>query len=298
MAKKDVLLFGSRGQVGTFLTQHLSKFNVIIPQRGQADFRDPEKVYHMLNNFRPLAIVNAAAYTDVRKAEEEKELAFNVNAKTPSLIAKWCADKDIPFITYSTDYVYASNDSHYQTEDEPLRALNVYGQSKQLGDELVAEQKGKHIILRTSWVYSEVGNNFLKTMVRLIREKEVLKVVSDQVGAPTYAHDISFATVQILNHILSEKKYNPGVYHLCNSGETSWFGFAQAIWGFLKLKNKNTKLKEITPQTTLEYNKENNLKLSRPLNSRLSTQKIKKQFGIELKSWKSALEDCFERLVI
>lgn len=294
---KKLLLFGSQGQVGKFLSQHLSKYDVVIPDRAEADFCKPSKLEQVLSLHKSDLVVNAAAYTDVKKAELEKDKAYAVNAQSPAVIAKWCAENKIPFVTYSTDYVFSSPGSLPHSESDMTGAINVYGQSKLEGEKAVVNAGGQYFILRTSWVYSEYGTNFLKTMLSLAKEREELKVVSDQVGAPTYAKDLSQATVKIIDSILSGKSCKPGIYHACNSGETTWFDFAQAIFDYARQAGMQLSIKALKPITQADYNKEYKLSFLRPLNSRLSTSKIKNEFGIEFRDWKTAMKECVGALL-
>jgi dTDP-4-dehydrorhamnose reductase len=247
--------------------------------------RATERLSATQNSEKPDIIINAAAYTQVDLAEKDRDLCYRINAETPGVIARVCAQLNIPMVHYSSDYVYAGEGSQPHEETEVHAPLNEYGRSKALGDEAVLASGADALIFRTSWVYSHVGKNFVKTMLRLA-DKSELSVVADQIGAPTYAPDLAKLSLEALMRALEKKAtgspFPRGIYHLCNSGSTSWAGFARAIL-------PGTRIKEIA---TSEYP----TPASRPRNSRLSLKKLEKVFGLHPRGWQEALRDCLEAI--
>lgn len=307
-----ILLTGGTGQVGFELQRSLCLLgSVLAPSRRELDLTNPKAVEHWLAQHRPDLIVNAAAYTAVDKAEDEPELARRLNAGLPAQLAAYSAAGGQRLVHYSSDYVYpGSGDSPWQ-ESDATGPLNVYGQTKLEGDKAIQASGCPHLIFRTSWVYSARGHNFMKTMLRLGREREALKVVSDQVGAPTPARLIAQVTAQALHALplTSEAPASPegahrspltpdqpagrshlmphGTYHLAPSGETSWHGFAREI---LRLAAAMGETLTIAPDRvaaipTAAYP----TPAKRPLNSRLDCQALEHALGITLPSWQAQL---------
>lgn len=295
MSNSKILVLGSRGQVGHSLVQLLGSRAETL-DRPLLDLAASESLLRSLDEtykeHSPSAIINAAAYTLVEKAEQETDLARAINGTAPGLLAKWCMGRQIPFVHFSTDYVFDGKSARPWTEeDEPL-PLNAYGRSKLEGERAVAESGRDWLIFRTSWVYGPVGQNFVKTMLRLGKEREEISVVDDQHGAPTFAPDLATGTLEALQSAGARKSFPTGIYHLCNSGETTWFQFAEKIFECARKDGCPLKLKRLIPVSTEAYGS----KIMRPKNSRLSLSKIKQEFGVELPSWEDGLKNCFEVL--
>lgn len=288
----DILILGKGGQVGSALTALLGD-GAMVAGREEADMASPdfiEKLNAFVGHKKLSAVINAAAYTQVDKAEGDgREDAFRVNRESVGKLAQWCLEKNTSLIHYSTDYVFDGGGTHARAETEEPRPVNAYGQSKLEGERAIEVIGGNYIILRTSWVYDDKGKNFFNTMRRLMGERESLKVVADQVGAPTYALHLAKATLEILHKTQQMSAFPSGVYHLCNAGETSWHGFANAILALEKARNPDVMCKNIEPIATSEYP----LPAPRPLNSRLDCTKAHEVFGITMPDWREGLEECF-----
>jgi dTDP-4-dehydrorhamnose reductase len=287
-----ILLFGASGQLGQAFLE-LSKTDafpigwILMPlDREQVDYSGPEPVEARVRLEKPDLILNCAAYTAVDRAESERDLAEQVNGRIPTLLAKMAKDLSIPLIHYSSDYVYAGSGVEPHLESELPAPLNHYGRSKALGDEGIQSSGCEHLIFRTSWVYSHTGRNFVKTMLRVSKERSELRIVNDQFGAPTYAPDLAKYSLQALMCALEMKAagraFPNGVYHLANAGAVSWAGFARAI-----LPGKN-----IVGISSSEYP----TPAKRPLNSRLDLNKFETTFGVRPRDWETALEDCLQSL--
>jgi dTDP-4-dehydrorhamnose reductase len=242
--------------------------------------------------YSPIAVINAAAYTLVEQAEQSTDLAHAINGVAPGLLAKWCKERQIPFAHFSTDYVFDGKGSRPWAEEDEPKPLNAYGRSKLEGEKAVAENGQDWLIFRTSWVNSSFGNCFLKTMLRLGKEREEISVVNDQHGAPTFATDLARGALKALEAARARKSFPAGIYHLCNSGETTWFEFAKEIFKQAKHRGMPLKLKQVVPVSTEAYGS----KVIRPKNSRLSLTKIKRELGVELPGWEDGLKKCFEVL--
>ena len=282
-----ILLTGKNGQVGWELNRSLSTLGTIFALgRDQIDLAKPEKLGSVIQEIKPNIIINAAAYTAVDKAESEPELAMTVNGIAPGVIAEEAKKIGAGMIHYSTDYVFDGKaTSPYKEEDAPC-PLNIYGKSKLAGDQAVMQANIPHIILRTAWVYSLRGSNFLLTMQKLAQSKNQIKVVDDQIGSPTWSRAIAEGTARILEHCRSTGKSkifsHSGVFNMSCGGETSWFGFAKKI---LELSGENT---ELIPIPTIEYP----TPTARPESSLLSNRKLKQVFHHEMPHWQDALLEC------
>ena len=282
-----ILLLGSTGQVGFELHRALAPLGrVIAPLRGQLDLGDADGLAGALRATRPELIVNAAAWTAVDAAETEREAAFDLNARLPEQLARYAAIAGIPLVHYSSDYVYPGDGEAPWREQDATGPLSVYGESKLAGDEAVVASGASHLIFRTSWVYSARGHNFMKTMLRLGAERDSLKVVADQIGAPTPARLIAQMTLlalyrQRLGQLLS------GVYHLAPRGETSWQGFAAEIFRVARLLEMPLTLtpEQVAGIPTAEYP----TPARRPLNSRLDVTRLEQDLGLTLPDWQSQL---------
>jgi dTDP-4-dehydrorhamnose reductase len=250
------------------------------------DLSIPAELESVVNFFDPDVIINTAAYTAVDKAETEKEQAQIINTTAVRELARIAKEKNIVFITYSTDYVFSGTASIPYLTDTAINPVNSYGQSKAAGELASIKENDNTIIIRTSWVFSSHGNNFVKTMLRLMKEREALNIVGDQKGRPTYAKDLALATIQMILEIKGGKKIK-GIYHYANTGETTWFGFAQKIKEIAGLEC------ELTSITTDQFP----TPAPRPAYSVLDTQKIEKELGIVIPTWETALAHCYHQLM-
>lgn len=279
-----ILVTGATGQVGFELVRSLSVFGeVLAPSRDELDLSDAHAVQRYLEQQQPQLIANAAAYTAVDKAEQEPELADRLNHLLPKQLAEYCLDNRAALIHFSSDYVYPGEGDKPYTEDSKTGPLSEYGRSKWAGDRAVIGSSCNHVILRTSWVYSARGNNFMKTMLRLAKEREQLSIVSDQVGAPTPARLLAqvatLAVQPLLEHELT------GVFHVAPRGNTSWHGFAKTIFEQAGANGQVLALKQVEAISTAEYP----TPARRPLNSRLSVDKIEQALNITLPTWQHSL---------
>lgn len=284
-----ILVCGHNGQVAQALRGPLAGFGEVhVMGRAQLDMSCPQALREPLRQLAPDLIVNAAAYTAVDQAEQEPDTAFAINAEAPGVLAEEAQRLGAPLIHFSTDYVFNGNQaSPYREEDQP-DPLGVYGRSKLAGEQAIAAVGGEHLILRTSWVYSLYGRNFLLTMQRLLQEKPELRVVDDQVGAPTWAASIATATAALIERWQAGQAGAWGIYHLTAQGETSWFGFAQAIGA--QLKARGLPCAELQPIATRDYP----TPARRPLNSRLDCSRLSREWDVRLPHWQQALIDCLK----
>lgn len=279
-----IAIFGADGQVGSALAERLGARAILFTQ-AHADFSQPESLAAILNTCQPDAVMNAAAYTAVDKAEEEPELAHAVNAEAPAALARWCAANGVPLVHYSTDYVYDGSGVTPWRENDAKAPLNTYGASKLAGDEAIEASGADYLIFRTSWVYDAKGRNFLNTMLRLGAERESLRVVADQTGAPTYAPHLAAASLQALEDAVGMRPFPRGVYHLANAGETDWHGFAEAIFAGARAHGVELCVKTVEPIPSSAYP----TPAKRPHNSRLDCSKIHTVFGMALPGWEQGL---------
>ncbi len=292
--KGKILIIGKNGQVSRALQAALGQ-NCIALGRDILDIGNIGRLYDRIDAYAPIAIINAAAYTAVDKAEEEERLAFVINGDAPGELALYAFSNDIPFIHYSSDYVFSGEGNAPMPENSALSPINSYGRSKLDGEMKIqaAASKFKHpkwYIFRTSWVYDEDGQNFINTMLRLGSERQQLNVVNDQIGAPTYAGDLAKYTVLTLMHGMQQSIFPSGIFHLCNKGETSWHGFAQEIFALLANMQIDYPLqvRSINKINTAEYP----TPAKRPLNSRLNTDLFEQHFALTLPTWQDALKRC------
>ncbi|MNI34347.1 dTDP-4-dehydrorhamnose reductase [compost metagenome] len=254
--------------------------------RDQLDLAQPDQIRRQVQNVRPDLIINAAAHTAVDLAESEPQSAFAINAVAPGILAEEALALDIPLIHYSTDYVFDGMKAGPYNEDDTPNPLGVYGKSKLAGEQAIRDVQGKHLILRTSWVYSTHGRNFLLTMQRLLQEKPELRVVADQIGAPTWAGTIANSTLALIERWQTSQVTNWGTYHLSAQGETSWFGFAQAIGEALRQQGKPCA--DLLPIPSSDYP----TPAARPLNSRLDCSRLQRDWGVSQPDWQTALREC------
>jgi len=287
-----VLLTGKNGQLGWELSRALAPLGEIAAfDRGGLDLAVPDQIVSAVRSVRPDVIVNAAAYTAVDRAETEPESAHAINAAAAGVLAEETKRAGALLVHYSTDYVFDGvKDAPYVEEDSP-NPLNVYGTSKLAGERAIRAVDAPHLILRTSWVYAARGANFFLTIRRLLREKSSLRIVSDQIGAPTSAAALADATAQILRrHDRLALGTMSGIYHITAGGSTSWHGFATQIARLERETLQSTPA--IAPIPSSEYP----TPALRPRNSRLSNEKLLARFGVKLPSWEACLEKCHGQL--
>ena len=271
-----ILIFGKTGQLARELAAHEG---VICLGRDAADLSDPEACAAAIRARRPEAVINAAAYTAVDRAEEEEDLATRINGAAPGAMARACADLGIPFVTVSTDYVFdGSGDTPWRPDDAPA-PLGAYGRSKLAGEVAVRAAGGAHAVLRTSWVVSAHGNNFIKTMLRLGAERARLTIVADQIGAPTPARDIAAACLSMARQLQADPGKS-GTYHFAGQPETSWAGFARAIFA------RSGMPCEVVDIPSADYP----TPAQRPLNSRLDCTASESVFGLSQPDWRLGLD--------
>ena len=291
-----LLLTGSNGQVGFELQKKLNVLgDVIATDREEVDLTNPDAIRQFIDQTKPDIIINPAAYTAVDKAESEPELARLINAVAPGVLAGKARELNIPLIHFSTDYVFDGLKKEAYVETDETNPQSVYGKTKCEGEEKVRAHH-KHIILRTSWVFGMHGHNFLKTMLRLIQEKDSLNIVGDQWGSPASASMLADVTFKIVDTIFKNKNFNDfGTYHVTSDGETNWFEYASLIASELIKLNANIKCgpDQIHSILTSEYP----TAAKRPLNSRLNTDKIKKTFVLELPHWESEVKKVLREVI-
>ena len=281
----NTLVFGATGQLGSclqFLSEQQNINSIIYLSEEEADILDNNLLESVFQKYQPTYCINCAAYTAVDKAEDEIDLARKINKDGAANLAKLCGEFGTTFIHVSTDFVFEVNAPKLLSEDDIAQPINIYGLTKLEGEQVIPELSSKHYILRTSWLYSEYGNNFVKTMLKLGKEREQLGIIADQIGTPTYAIDLA-ATIL---HIIKNDNQQHGIYHYSNEGVTSWFDFAKAIFdlGGVSVKALPIKSSEYVTKAT------------RPAFSVMDKSKIKNTFGIEIPYWRESLEVCIERL--
>lgn len=284
-----MLVIGRNGQLARALAACVPDATFL--GREQVDITDADALRRALEIHKPDVIINAAAYTAVDKAQSEEPQAYALNETAPKIMADYAAQHRIPFVHISTDYVFDGSGDHARTEDETPSPLNVYGASKLAGEKAVQAAGGKPLIFRTSWVYDALGTNFLNTMLRLGAEREQLRVVADQIGAPSYAPHLARAMLECLGKAQHAEHFPSGVYHLCNAGLTSWHGFAQAIFESARKQGMALKVNQMDEITSDEYP----TPAMRPKNSRLSCDKLHRVFGVALPDWTQGLDACMEK---
>lgn len=283
-----IAVVGLKGQVARALVRVAQKRGVALAAGGrpEVDVNDARSLSGLLDRLKPRLVVNASAYTAVDKAESEPEAAFRVNAEGPARLAHICAAAGVPLIHLSTDYVFGGTGNSPRFESDPIQPAGVYAASKAAGEAAIRDSLERHLILRTSWVYDESGQNFLRTMLRLAATRDEIGVVDDQRGSPTYAGDLAGAILDLATLPPAVLERSWGTYHLTNAGETTWAGFAREIFalaGALGLATARVK-----PITTAEYP----TPAARPAYSVLDNGKIARAFGIRLPPWQDALGRC------
>ncbi|MDR3413726.1 MAG: dTDP-4-dehydrorhamnose reductase [Formivibrio sp.] len=285
-----ILITGKNGQVGFELQRSLSILGELVAvDVADCDLSKPEAIRALVREVQPDIIVHPAAYTAVDKAESEVDLAQTINATAPGVLAEEAAKLGALIVHYSTDYVFdGTKDGAYTEEDMP-NPQSVYGKTKLAGETAVAAANPKHVILRTSWVFGAHGANFLKTMLRLAHERDALKIVADQFGAPTSAALLADVTAQIVAQYLraaDQATFPFGLYHLVSQGETSWHGYARTVVEAARRHGWQLNVRDIAPIATSSYP----LPAPRPANSRLSTAKLQQMFGLTLPGWQCQVE--------
>ena len=284
--KPKILVTGANGQLGKELQKiaaSYSQFEFIFLSKKDLPIHHFKMLRDYFSVYHPAYLINCAAYTAVDRAEQEKILAFQVNAEAVGVLAAICKENNTKFIHISTDYVFDGKASEPYKEDSLTNPQTVYGASKLEGEKEALKYDPDSIIIRTSWVYSEYGKNFVRTMLKLMKEKEEINVVNDQVGSPTYAGNLA----EVIMQIISTGKWIPGIYHFCNKGIISWYEFAFAI---KELTGSNCK---INPISTSGYP----TPAKRPAYSVLNTSKVNETFDIQLKNWKESLTACLSHLL-
>jgi dTDP-4-dehydrorhamnose reductase len=289
-----ILLLGKNGQVGWELQRALSVLGEVVALGRHpvltaygtltGDLSDLFGLRNTIRSVRPDVIVNAAAYTAVDKAESERELARTVNALASQVMAEEAKRADALLVHYSTDYVFDGSGTTPWKETDAVAPVNYYGATKLEGEQLIVASGCKHLIFRTSWVYAARGNNFAKTMLRLAKDRQSLNVIADQIGVPTGAELLADTAVAALQQALVKPELC-GIYHLAPSGETSWHAYATYVIEFARDKGESLAVETISPIPTAEYP----TPASRPLNSRLNTQKLRDSFSLHLPDWQSGV---------
>ena len=288
MAIHTILVTGANGQLGWELGQlaaNYPAFKFVFIDRSQLDLSYPESFEKIIQNITPDCIINTAAYTAVDKSETEKEFAFTVNATAVQELARISKELAIPFITYSTDYVFDGEATQPYPISTKVDPINYYGSTKAAGEKMAMEVNENTIIIRTSWVFSSHGNNFVKTMMRLMKERPNLNIVADQKGRPTYAKDLAIITMKMIQAINAGKTIK-GVYHFANMGETTWYDFADKIKAIAGLDCV------LNPVETKDFP----TPAKRPSYSVLDTSKIEQDLAIDIRHWEDALTDCIDHI--
>jgi dTDP-4-dehydrorhamnose reductase len=283
-----ILVVGRVGQLGSALSE-------VFPERYETTFLDqpnidlatPSSLRDIVLSLRPAVVINAAAYTAVDRAESEAALVHTINAEAPCVMASACKEIDAVFMHYSTDFVFDGASGVPYTENSPTAPASVYGQSKLAGEEAIAAATDRHIILRTAWLFSSIGHNFLKTMLRLGQGGGEIRVVADQIGSPTYAWDLAQVTQAIVEGLAKGNDDSFGLYHAVNGGVTSWHGFATKVFDLIGWKEVR-----VRAISTEEYP----TSAPRPRFSALSCERLRQTFGLTLPDWQDAVARCLQRL--
>lgn len=286
-----VLLLGGGGQVGTEVQRiGVDGWTLLVPKRHQLDLTDPNSIEGKMVFARPDVIINAAAYTAVDRAEDEPDLAFAINRDGPGRLARVAAERGIPLVHISTDYVFDGSKGSAYAEDDPINPLGVYGQSKAQGEAAVLASGANAAVLRTSWVFSAHGANFVKTMLRLGEDRDAVRVVADQRGRPTPARDIARACVEMAKRLLQGQQDASGVFHFAGTGATTWAAFAETI--FAEAQQRGRAPIKVEHISTSQYP----TRARRPANSVLDTGKIER-LGVEPRPWIEGLREYLDELV-
>ena len=283
-----ILITGAQGQVGKELAKVAAEknFKVIAASRAELDITQRQNVEQYIVQTQPDIVINAAAHTAVDKAETEKDLAFAINYDGASNIALSCEKQNIPLLHISTDYVFDGTNSKAYIETDTVSPLGIYGESKWQGEEAIRQTLNEHLILRVAWVFGAQGNNFVKTMLRLGKDRDELNVVADQFGGPSPAKDIAQTLINLVEQYQENKTLTWGTYHYCGKEKTTWYDFATEIFNQAFKLGMLSKQVKVNPITTAEYP----TAAKRPENSMLDCSKIKTTFGIDTPDWKEALQ--------
>ena len=290
---RHILVTGGDGQLGTSLLRESlpDGYEWFAPGLDQLDFTRPDSIDAVMSMRPWAAVINGAAHTAVDRAESEPALAWTINAMAPARIARHCAKAGVPMIQVSTDYVYPGDKDGVYVESDAIGPLGVYGASKAAGEVAVAAAVERHVIARTSWVVSPFGANFVKTMLRLGAERSELRVVDDQWGAPTSAPDLARALAKIAVRLVEDPQAPVGAYHVVNRGETTWRRVAEVVFARAAMHGGKTPV--VTPISTNEYP----TPARRPLNSKLSTVRLERDYAIVLPDWQSSIERIVDQLL-
>ncbi|MEE4263303.1 MAG: dTDP-4-dehydrorhamnose reductase [Desulfobacteraceae bacterium] len=289
-----LLITGAHGQLGrSIIDASQSKgCRVQAPPEEDLDITDHGKVDHIITDLQPDIVINTAAYTQVDKAETEETLAFKINKTGCTHLARTCAEKQIPLVHISTDYVFDGQKDAPYLETDPMSPIGVYGRSKAEGEIEIRSILKEHIILRTSWLYGIHGQNFVKTMLRLATGQKEIRVVADQYGCPTNSADLAQAILTICDYLYSKPKISWGTFHYCGSGVISWHTFAEKIMELTRL-HQGTPTARAEPVTTAEYP----TRAARPIYSALDCSRITRHFGIRPRPWQISLEKTVRQLL-
>jgi len=290
-----LLLIGGEGQIGSalarLLPQTFPQAALMVTTQDRVDLTRPQTLVKAIRDHAPDLIINAAAYTAVDRAEQEPELAQKINGVAPGILAEEAKRCGALLIHYSTDYVFDGHKRTPYVEGDAPHPRNEYGLSKRAGEIAVQQAGGRALILRTSWVYGLTGHNFLLTMRRLANERDTLRVVDDQIGVPNDSEALATTTVQLIAQGPTRLRERAGLYHLSATGQTSWFGFAQAIFDADAAASADGKRPQLIPITTAEYP----LPATRPAYGVLSSERLRQTFGVSLPSWQEVLRACLAR---
>ena len=285
MGKETILVTGAGGQLGSeirVLSERYPQFDFVFVDKDEMPLDQPEKIGPFIAEVRPAWCISCGAYTAVDKAETEKDLAFTINGDAAGAIAAACKAIGAKLIHISTDYVFDGDSAIPLKEGDPTGPINVYGASKLKGEQLAVQNNPETAIIRTAWVYSEFGHNFVKTMIRLLKEKPSLTVIDDQIGSPTYAADLA----GVILHIITASSFVPGIYHYSNEGRISWYEFALAIKEIIGSPCP------VQPIPTSQYP----TPAKRPHYSLLDKRRIKETYGVTIPDWRESLKNCIVRL--
>lgn len=290
-----ILIFGSNGQLAKSLlaVPEAADFELVSTHRPQTDLTQLTTIDEAFSTHQPQFVINAAAYTQVDAAETDQQTAFAVNETAVGHLAVRCAELGIVLLHVSTDYVYCGTKKTPYTETDPVGPIGIYGQSKLAGEDAIRAAACQHIILRTAWVYSPYGNNFVKTMLRVAKTRDQLQVVSDQLGCPTYAPHLASAILQIVQQLETNSSNDEawGTYCLAGSGQTSWHGFAKEIFAqSAKLSGPSA---DVEPIPTSAFP----TPAARPANSRMDCRKLQDRFGIRIADWQVGTQQCVTSLL-
>jgi dTDP-4-dehydrorhamnose reductase len=294
-----ILITGAGGQIGRAIISELASHgDIIAGDRSMIDFAFPGMLATALQSIQPDLVINCAAYTAVDKAESEPGLAVTINVESVGILGGWAASRQIPIIHFSTDYVFDGEGGAPYKEDDAINPLSVYGKTKSEGEVLLLHSGAAALIIRTAWVYSATGKNFLNTILRLAREKEELRIVADQTGTPTSARQIALFVSQIvgddINKLRARLGETPSLVHFTAAGATSWHGFATAIVDGLKKRGAKLAVMKVNPIPTSQYP----TAAKRPRDSRLSIEQAKKAFGVVPDDWRVALDYELDRVAV